>query len=142
MPPRTHSDTLTHGTKEKAGKEAVQPRVYQMFFMLLKHFLSMSNLQSTVQKLPELGGGLENIIASNCPVLQRRPQAQEGEVACTKSPQPVRGGSGARHRTTETGSILCLQPVLSVLLPPRSAFGSCWVHSDSSVRKDKRPDEG
>lgn len=120
MPPRTHSDTLAHGTKEKAGKEAVQPRVYQMFFMLLKHFLSMSNLQSTVQKLPELGGGLENIIASNCPVLRRRPQAQEGEVACTKS----------------------LQPVLSLLLPPRSAFGSCWVHSDSSFRKDKRPDEG
>ena len=57
-----------------------------MFFILLKHFLSPSHLQSTVQKMPEVGGGLGNTVASNLASLQQGPAVQGGEASCVKSP--------------------------------------------------------
>lgn len=78
--------THTHSTEEQSGRGAAQPKVNQILFVLLKHFLSTSNVQITVQKPPEVGGGLGTITASNCPILQQSPQAQGGEVTCTKPP--------------------------------------------------------
>ena len=57
-----------------------------MFFILLKHFQSTSHLQSAMQKMLELRGGLGNTIAFNCYTLPQSPEVQGGEVTCTKSP--------------------------------------------------------
>lgn len=90
------SDTLTHSTKEKAGRGATLPKVNQMFFMLLKHFLSTSNIQSTVQKLPEVGGGLGSITA----FLTADPQARVGRWLAHSPPASERRvwSQTAHHR--------------------------------------------
>lgn len=86
-PSDTLTHTHTHSTKGKVGTGATQPKVNQIFFMLLKHFLSMSNIQSSAQKLLE-AGRLGNSTASNCSLLQQSLQAWGGEVTCTNRPPP------------------------------------------------------
>ena len=79
-----------------------------MFFILLKCFLSPSHVQCTVQEMPELGGGLGNIMACNCPILQYSPAVQGGEVTCTKSPSWLEVGLEADIAPQSTVSFLSL----------------------------------
>lgn len=109
--------------------------------MLLKHFLSTSNLQSTVQKLPELGGGLGNSIASNGSILQQSPQAQGGEVACTESPSRGEAGLGPDITPQKQDLFFVSDRCLAscfLIAQPSVLAGS--PHILRSV--DKWPDEG
>lgn len=71
-----------------------QPKVNQMCFILLKHFLGMYSLQSTVQRKPEPGGALGNTMAWNCSILQRGPEFQSREVMCSESSSELKAGLG------------------------------------------------
>lgn len=61
-------------------------------------------------------------------------------MTCTKSHSQLEVGLGS-DSAARRWSVLQLWPVLSILLPPGSAFCPCWVHSHSSTINDRWQDE-
>lgn len=114
----TLSNALTQKTKEKVGGKA--SRVNQMFFILLKHFLSCPHLQSTMQKMPEVGGGLGNTAASNHPTAE-----------------PCSSGRGSRLHQVTSWLEVCLEadvaPQSSLFFLRGQASVSCFLLGQPSV---------
>ena len=91
-----------------------------MFFILLKHFLSCPHLQSTMQKMPEVGGGLGNTAASNHPTAE-----------------PCSSGRGSRLHQVTSWLEVCLEadvaPQSSLFFLRGQASVSCFLLGQPSV---------